>query len=495
MSAPLLSPQPHQHKSTVSGNIILLAPRYLLMTRQLAYFLLLTLSIVTVANPAIAALPSQINGQKLPTLAPMLEKVTPAVVNISAIGEVQVKQRNSLLDDPIFRHFFDIPNRVQTKKFQSLGSGVVVDAKNGYVLSNHHVVADAKAIIVTFKDGRQLEAKLIGSDPRTDVAVLQIPSRGLTAVPMSDSDHLRVGDFAVAIGNPFGLGQTVTSGIVSALGRSGLGLSGKGKQQNFEEFIQTDAAINIGNSGGALVNLNGELIGINTAILSPNKGGNVGIGFAIPINMAKIVMQQLLEHGEIRRGYFGVVVQTLTPDLAEALNSSVNQGAIIASIEKDSPAEESGLQIHDIVTAINGHPVKNSAEMRNRIGVLNVGDKVDMVVYRGKKKLQLQTHITGDDVVGKIEGSKLDQRLAGAILTDIPPESPFHGRIGGVYVYGMERGSPAIAAGLEPGDIIVSINRYRVNNLNEAAQRLKNNQGQLLLNIQRGNTAFFILIR
>ena len=217
----------------------------------------------------------------------MLEKVTPAVVNISAIGEVQVRQRNSLLDDPIFRHFFDIPNRVQTKKFQSLGSGVVVDAKNGYVLSNHHVVADAKAIIVTFNDGRQMEARLIGSDPRTDVAVLQIPSKGLTAVPMSDSDKLRVGDFAVAIGNPFGLGQTVTSGIVSALGRSGLGLSGKGKQQNFEEFIQTDAAINIGNSGGALVDLNGELIGINTAILSPNKGGSVGIGFAIPINMAK----------------------------------------------------------------------------------------------------------------------------------------------------------------------------------------------------------------
>ena len=465
------------------------------MISLFARIILLAALVIPAASITYAALPSQINGQKLPTLAPMLEKVTPAVVNISAIGEVQVRQRNSLLDDPIFRHFFDIPNRVQTKKFQSLGAGVVVDAKNGYVLSNHHVVADAKAIIVTFNDGRQMEARLIGSDPRTDVAVLQIPSKGLTAVPMSDSDKLRVGDFAVAIGNPFGLGQTVTSGIVSALGRSGLGLSGKGKQQNFEEFIQTDAAINIGNSGGALVNLNGELIGINTAILSPNKGGSVGIGFAIPINMAKTVMRQLVEHGEIRRGYFGTIVQTLTPDLAEALNTTVSQGAIIASIEKDSPAEESGLQIHDIVTAINGHPVKNAAEMRNRIGVLNVGDKVLMEVYRGEKKLTLQTRITGDDIPGKLDAGKLDPRLAGALLTDVPPESPFYGRLNGVYVYGLERGSPAITSGLEPGDIIVSINRYRVNNLNEAAKVIKENQGQLLLNIQRGNTAFFLLIR
>ena len=465
------------------------------MISLFARIILLAALVIPAASITYAALPSQINGQKLPTLAPMLEKVTPAVVNISAIGEVQVRQRNSLLDDPIFRHFFDIPNRVQTKKFQSLGSGVVVDAKNGYVLSNHHVVADAKAIIVTFNDGRQMEARLIGSDPRTDVAVLQIPSKGLTAVPMSDSDKLRVGDFAVAIGNPFGLGQTVTSGIVSALGRSGLGLSGKGKQQNFEEFIQTDAAINIGNSGGALVNLNGELIGINTAILSPNKGGSVGIGFAIPINMAKTVMRQLVEHGEIRRGYFGTIVQTLTPDLAEALNTTVSQGAIIASIEKESPAEESGLQIHDIVTAINGHPVKNAAEMRNRIGVLNVGDKVLMEVYRGEKKLTLQTRITGDDIPGKLDAGKLDPRLAGALLTDVPPESPFYGRLNGVYVYGLERGSPAITSGLEPGDIIVSINRYRVNNLNEAAKVIKENQGQLLLNIQRGNTAFFLLIR
>jgi len=340
-----------------------------------------------------------------------------------------------------------------------------------------------------------MEAKLIGSDPRTDVAILQIPAKNLTAVPLSNSDKLRVGDFAVAIGNPFGLGQTVTSGIVSALGRSGLGLSGKGKTQNFEEFIQTEAAINIGNSGGALVNLNGELIGINTAILSPNKGGNVGIGFAIPVNMAKTVMQQLIEHGEIRRGYFGVVVQTLTPELAEALHTNLKNGAIIASIEKDSPAEQSGLQLHDIVTSVNGSPVDSSAEMRNRIGLLNVGDNVSMVVYRGAEKLVLHTKITGDEGTGKIDGNKLDARLAGAIFSEIPAESPLHGRVKGIFVHGIKQGAPAITAGLEPGDIIVSVNRRTVGNLQEIQQVLRGKQGQLLMNIQRGNTAFFLLVR
>ena len=444
---------------------------------------------------AQAALPAQVAGTKLPTLAPMLEKITPAVVNIAAIGEVQVKQANNLYNDPIFRHFFNQPRHRQTRKFRSLGSGVIVDAINGYIISNHHVVADAKTIIVNFKDGRQLEAKLIGSDPGTDVAVLQIPAKGLSAVPMSDSDQLRVGDFAVAIGNPFGLGQTVTSGIVSALGRSGLGLGGKDSTQNFEEFIQTDAAINVGNSGGALVNLKGELIGINTAILSPNRGGNVGIGFAIPINMAKTVMQQLIEHGEIRRGYFGVVVQTLTPELAEALHTKLDKGVIIASIENDSPAQRSGLKLHDIVTSVNGKRVKNSAEMRNRIGLLNIGDKVSMVVYRGENKLILHTNIAGDLVAGKIKGGKFDHRLSGANFTEIPTDSPFHGRVKGIYIHSIQQNSPAVIAGLEPGDIIVSINRATINNLKDARRVFRGNNEQILMNIQRGRTAFFLLIR
>ncbi len=441
-----------------------------------------------------ATLPSQVNGQALPTLAPMLEKVTPAVVNISAIGEVTVRRKQTLFNDPFFQHFFDVPSyRTETQKTQSLGSGVVVDAKNGYVLTNHHVIEGGKKIIVTFKDGRKLDAKLIGSDPRTDVALLQIPSKGLTAVPMTNSDRLRVGDFAVAIGNPFGLGQTVTSGIISALGRSGSGLSGKNSEQNFEEFIQTDAAINVGNSGGALVNLNGELIGINTAILSPNKGGNVGIGFAIPMNMAKAVMDQLITHGEIKRGYFGVVVQSLTPELAEAINTNIKQGVIIASIEKDSPAEKSGLQVHDIVTRVNDQHVKNSAEMRNRIGLLNIGDKVTLEVYRGNKKLTLRTAIGGDEYANSVLGEKLDYRLAGSLLSELPENSGLRGQ--GIIVTDIKPGSPAVSAGLEKGDIIVSINRQQVKNLKQAAKVLKQKPTQLLMNIQRGRNAFFLLVR
>ena len=446
------------------------------------------------ATAAHAGLPAVVDGKPLPTLAPMLEKVTPAVVNIAAIGEIQVRRRHSLIDDPIFRHFFNLPGETQTRKTRSLGSGVVVDAKNGYVLTNHHVIEGANKIIINFKNGRQLEARLIGSDPRTDVAVLQIPAKGLSAIPLSDSDNLRVGDFAVAIGNPFGLGQTVTSGIVSALGRSGLGLSGNNKE-NFEEFIQTDASINIGNSGGALVNLNGELIGINTAIFSPNQVGNVGIGFAIPANMAKAVMRQLIEHGEIRRGYFGVVVQTLTPELAEALQTSLTRGVVVASVEKGLPADKAGLRVHDIVTAINGKPIKSASEMRNRIGVLNVGDKVGLTVRRGKKKLSLTATISGSSSGGQIKGEALDHRLAGSLLSNIPSDHPFYGRIEGILVADLHSGSPAVSAGLERGDIILSINRQAVKNIDMAAKLLAGNKGQLLMNIQRGRTAFFLLVR
>lgn len=445
------------------------------------------------ASISHAALPSHVGGQALPTLAPMLEKVTPAVVNISAIGEVTVRRRQMLFNDPFFRHFFNIPpHQTETRKTQSLGSGVVVDASNGYVLTNHHVIEGGKKIIVTFKDGRQLEARLIGSDPRTDVALLQIPSKGLSAIPMANSDNLHVGDFAVAIGNPFGLGQTVTSGIISALGRSGLGLSNSNSEQNFEEFIQTDAAINVGNSGGALVNLSGELIGINTAILSPNRGGNVGIGFAIPMNMARAVMQQLIMHGQIKRGYFGVVVQTLTPELAQAINTNIKQGVIIASIEKDSPANRSGLKVHDVVTRVNGQRVTNATEMRNRIGLLNIDDKVELEVYRGHQKLALRTRITGDKHVGSVSGEKLDYRLAGALLSNIPESSPLHGR--GIYVTDIKRGSPAVSAGLEKGDIIASINHQTIKGLHQAERILRQKPAQLLMNIQRGRNAFFLLV-
>ncbi|HNE00032.1 MAG TPA: trypsin-like peptidase domain-containing protein, partial [Plasticicumulans sp.] len=311
------------------------------------------------AAPVPAALPWGAGSSELPTLAPMLEKATPAVVNVNTESHVRTP-RNPLLDDPVFRRFFNLPKQPheRERKAQSLGSGVIVDAERGYVLTNHHVIEGADVISITLRDGRQLQAKLIGSDPDTDVAVVQVPAKNLSALPLADSDGLRVGDFVVAIGNPFGLGQTVTSGIVSALGRSGLGIEG------YEDFIQTDASINPGNSGGALVNLRGELIGINTAILAPS-GGNVGIGFAIPINMARQVMDQIVRHGAIRRGLLGVATQDLTPQLAQAFGIRTDQGAVISQIGAKSAAEKAGLRVGDVIT---------TASLRHKIAILRASD-------------------------------------------------------------------------------------------------------------------------
>jgi serine protease Do/serine protease DegQ len=290
-----------------------------------------------------AALPQATQNQELPSLAPMLDNVTPAVVNIATEGRVQMKQ-NPLFNDPFFRRFFNVPRGQQPleRKTQSLGSGVIVDSERGLVLTNNHVIANAVEITVTLRDGRQLKAEVVGTDPETDVAVIKIPSENLVDIQPSDSDALRVGDFVVAIGNPFGLGQTVTSGIVSALSRSGLGIEG------YEDFIQTDASINPGNSGGALVNLRGELVGINTAIFSQS-GGNIGIGFAIPINLALQITEQLLEKGEVDRGFIGIQAQDLNPDLAEAFGMKHQRGAIVNSVFPDSPAENAGLRPGDVI--------------------------------------------------------------------------------------------------------------------------------------------------
>jgi serine protease Do/serine protease DegQ len=297
---------------------------------------LLTLALLLASPVTEAALPAEVDGQPLPTLAPMLERVTPAVVNIATRGRVQVRE-NPLLSDPFFRRFFDLPTPRRERRTQSLGSGVIIDAAEGYVVTNHHVIAKAQEISVTLRDGRALPATLVGADPEADIAVIQVTADDLGELPLADSDALRVGDFVVAIGNPFGLGQTVTSGIVSALGRSGLGIEG------YEDFIQTDASINPGNSGGALVNLRGELVGINTAILAPS-GGNVGIGFAIPASMVRELVAQLVEHGEVRRGQLGIVLQDLTPQLAEAFGIANGGGAVVSQVLDGSPAERAGLQ-------------------------------------------------------------------------------------------------------------------------------------------------------
>ena len=313
------------------------------------------------------------------TVAPLVQQVTPGVVNISTRTTENIE--NPLLQDPFFRRFFNLPENMPTQRRETraAGSGVIVDAAKGYVLTNDHVVEGADRIEVTTKDNHTYRAKLVGHDTATDVAVLKIDGAKLQALQFGDSDRVQVGDYVLAIGNPFGLGQTVTGGMVSAIGRSGLGIEG------YEDFIQTDASINPGNSGGALVNFKGELIGLNTAILAPG-GGNIGIGFAVPINMARKVMMQIIEHGSVRRGHIGIAIQDLSPELAQALDSKRADGAAVVDVERNSPAAQAGLERGDVVVAVDGAPVRSATELRNRIGLTQVGGTVSLTVERGGKR-------------------------------------------------------------------------------------------------------------
>jgi Do/DeqQ family serine protease len=346
---------------------------------------LASLSLTPLAAAVAAAPIPEYSGGIVPSLAPMLKNITPGVVNIAVKGRERIQ--NPLLQDPFFRRFFNVPQGQQSyAETQATGSGVIVDAAHGYVLTNAHVVANETSITVTTKDNRKFAAKLVGRDSETDVAVLKINADNLTAVPFGDSNRLQVGDFVVAIGNPFGLGQTVTSGIISALGRSGLGIEG------YEDFIQTDASINPGNSGGPLVDLKGDLVGINTAILAPG-GGNIGIGFAVPINMAHEVMDQLIRYGEVKRGRIGVTIQDLTPDLAQAMNTKHTNGAVIAKVEPGSPADRAGLKAGDLVVSANNVPVRSGTQLRNTIGLTRIGDDVKLTVDRGGSERGLSVRV------------------------------------------------------------------------------------------------------
>lgn len=413
----------------------------------------------------------------------MLKRAMPAVVNISTKTQIEVAQ-HPLMRDPFFRHFFEIPDAPQRRQSSSLGSGVIVDATRGYIITNNHVIDKAQEITVTLHDGRTLSAKLIGADPESDVAVIKVDPANLTALPIANSDQLQVGDFVVAIGNPFGLGQTVTSGIVSALGRSGLGIEG------YEDFIQTDASINPGNSGGALVNLNGELIGINTAILAPT-GGNVGIGFAIPTNMVNQIKDQLIEHGEIRRGLLGISVQDLTPELAQAFSLSQQQGAVISAVQPGSPASKAALEPGDIVLGINGRKVKGSMDVRNAIGLLRIGEQVDVqVLHKGNNVVR--TAEIAAPKISREEGKNIHPRLNGTVLSSMPPTQ---GGAEGVLLERIHSGSYAWQAGLRPGDIIVMANRAPVTNLDDLKAIAKKGGNELLLNLRRGDAAFFLVLR
>lgn len=436
---------------------------------------------------AYAALPATVDTQPLPTLAPMLEKTTPAVVNIAAIGHVRLQQ-NPLLNDPFFRRFFDMPDRPRERQTQSLGSGVVIDAKQGYVMTNHHVIDKAEKIRVMLSDGRAFDADVIGTDPESDIAVIRIPAERLTAVTIANSDALRVGDFVVAIGNPFGLGQTVTSGIVSALGRSGLGIEG------YEDFIQTDASINPGNSGGALVNLRGELVGINTAILAPG-GGNVGIGFAIPINMAHKIMDQLVTHGKISRGQLGVTAQDLTPELAQAFGLKAQRGTVVTEVTQGSPADRAGIKVGDIIRNVNDRNIETSADVRNHIGLLRVGETVNLEILRDGRPQKITAKIEAP-ILTQLEGKELHPQLSGASFSNIQEGMPQYGRSKGVLLSALDPRSPAARNGLRQGDILVSVNRVPVTAIEELEKELRGADSVgLLLNIQRGNGALFLLIR
>jgi len=441
----------------------------------------LSLLLLSIAG-AQAALPAQVGETPVPSLAPMIKKVSPTVVNIATRGTVTDRgQPNPLLDDPFFRRFF--PDQgPRERQFQSAGSGVVVDAKNGYIITNAHVVENASEITITTQDNHNFTAKVVGADAGSDVAVLKLNEKAavLPSISLGDSSKVEVGDFVVAIGNPFGLQHTVTSGIVSALGRSGINPDG------LEDFIQTDASINPGNSGGALVNLRGELVGINSAILS-RSGGNIGIGFAIPVNMVKSVMDQLIQYGEVKRGLLGVNIYTLTPDLVEAVGAAPDiQGALVSQVVAGSSADKAGIKINDIITSVNGQQVKGAPELRNAIGLLRIGDKVEIGLVRDGKPRKV-TALIGERTDVITAATDIHRGLEGADIADADSAD-------GVVVRSVEAGSPAAQAGLRANDTIIGVNRERVANANELREAAAG-QSVLLLSIRRGNVVQSLVVR
>jgi Do/DeqQ family serine protease len=453
------------------------------------FYVLATLSVAV-----HAALPAAVGETPMPTLAPMIKRVSPAVVNIATRGTVRERSpQNPLLEDPFFRRFFDIPDMgPRERQFQSAGSGVIFDAKNGYIVTNAHVVDNATEITVTLQDGRDLTGTVVGSDVPSDVAVLKVPPEALTQVALGDSTRLEVGDFVVAIGNPFGLQHTVTSGIVSGLGRSGINPDG------YEDFIQTDASINPGNSGGALVNLRGELVGINSAILS-RSGGNIGIGFAIPVNMARSIMDQLLKYGAVKRGLLGVSIYSLTPDTAKSLDIVGTTGVLVSQVTEGSAAAKAGIQAGDVITSINNQSIKSNSELRNAIGLSRVGDKLDVALIRDRKPMHVTAVITEIPTTAATlpsprpgsgtapDSGAVHPGLKGATLADAPEGD-------GVIVKAVEPRSAAEAAAIRVGDRIEGANRQTIGDLKELRDVAKRG-GALVLTIRRGNQLMLVPLR
>ena len=441
--------------------------------------LLLTGLMLAMTSVAGAALPEYVEDEPFPSLAPLVERVTPAVVNIRVS---QTITRRSPYADDAFRRFFGLPDGPSgSREVASAGSGVIVDAARGYILTNHHVVEDADKIQVSLIDGEILDAVVVGSDAATDIALLKVESDRLVEMPIGDSEVMRVGDFVLAIGNPFGLGHTVTSGIISALGRTGINRSG------YEDFIQTDASINPGNSGGALVNMRGELVGINSAIIS-RSGGNVGIGFAVPTEIASSIMNQILDFGEVRRGLLGVSIQTIDREAARALETSVDSGALISLIVAGSAAEEAGLRVDDIIVEVNNEKISGASELRNTIGLMGSGEQVDIRYIRGGKSLST-TATLGRLQASRSVGADIHPGLSGAEFAASSTSA-----IRGIEVTSVEPDSLAAQRGLQSGDIITAVNRRDVRTLEQLTEIAAVNSILFLL-VQRGDRAIMLQIR
>ena len=468
-----------------------------------ALALSLSLSMALAPVTVSAAETASSSNQQLPSLAPMLEKVMPSVVSISVEGSTTVK--NPRLPQQFQQFFGDNSpfcqdgspfqsspmcqgggpegGNAQQEKFRALGSGVIINADKGYVVTNNHVVDNATKIQVQLSDGRRYDAKVIGKDPRSDIALIQLSeAKNLTAIKIADSDDLRVGDYTVAIGNPYGLGETVTSGIVSALGRSGLNV------ENYENFIQTDAAINRGNSGGALVNLNGDLIGINTAILAPD-GGNIGIGFAIPSNMVKNLTAQMVEYGQVKRGELGVMGTELNSELAKAMKVDAQRGAFVSQVLPNSAAAKAGIKAGDVIVSLNNKPLNSFAALRAEVGSLPIGTKMELGLLRDGKPVKVTVELM-QSTQDKVQSATIYTGIEGADLSNSDA-----GGVKGVKVDNVKAGSAAARIGLKKGDVILGVNQQRINNLGELRKLLDTKPSVLALNVKRGDSSIYLLMQ
>ena len=454
------------------------------MKKSLLTSLILGLGVLSVTAGSYANLPTVVDGQAVPSLAPMLEKVRPAVVSIAVEGNTEARGNRAIPEE--FEFFFgpEAFGDRGPRQFRGEGSGVIINADKGYVVTNNHVIDSADKITVKLEDGREFKAKLVGADPMSDVALIQLENpKNLTEIKIADSDKLRVGDFTVAIGNPFGLGQTVTSGIVSALGRS----TGN-TDEGYESYIQTDAAVNRGNSGGPLINLNGELIGINTAIISPS-GGNAGIAFAIPSNMANNLVQQIIEFGEVKRGLLGIKGGELNADLAKAFDVEAQQGAFISEVMADSAASKAGLKAGDVITALNGQKVRSFAELRAKVATTGAGKEIELTYLRDGKENNVKVTLQSDDQ-SKTNAKSLLPSLNGAEFANYDAKG-----VKGVEITNVEKGSIAESRGFKKGDVIVGVNRKAVENLGELRKILDSKPSAIALNVLRDGSNFYVIIQ